>query len=462
MPLTRRALLQAGVGGALACTASVGCAGTIGPMASAQRQALDDELSAVVHDARHPLASLCVLALRSGEVVYEGQWGQRHMDAQQPSASRPATADTLYRVASLSKLITTLGVLRLVEQGALALDADIGQTLGHPLRNPHFPSVPVTLRHLLSHTSSLRDEAGYYWDSASGVQLRDVLQPGGAQHGDGRMWSRRAPPGAYFEYANLPWGVVGGAMEAATGERFDRLMQRLVLEPLGLRGGFEPAEMSPSDLAQLATLYRKRQVVDGREVWRPDGSWVPQVDDYSHRKPVPRAAHDYVPGRNGTLFGPQGNARLSARGCGVVLRMLMNGGVHEGQRFLQASTVRTMLSAQWRSNGLSGAQSNGADLDGMMQAWGLGAQQYLGRGTGQRSDRLVPGSGFAGWGHFGDAWGLRALMVFQPDTRNGMVFLSGGCGFDPDTTPGEYSHMYRFEERILSGLHRHALGGAAG
>ena len=83
---------------------------------------------------------------------------RRHID---PDA--PADRDTLYRIASISKLVTTLGVMRLVEEGRLALDTDVGEYLGWRLRNPHFPETPITVRMLLTHTSSLRDDGGYSW-----------------------------------------------------------------------------------------------------------------------------------------------------------------------------------------------------------------------------------------------------------------------------------------------------------
>jgi CubicO group peptidase (beta-lactamase class C family) len=328
------------------------------------------------------------------------------------------------------------------------------------LRNPFFPTDAITLRMLLSHTSSLRDDAGYYWEDSLKLNLRDVLTPSGPRYGSGAMWSDRAPPGAYFSYANLPWGVIGSVMEAVTGERFDRLMQRLVLDPMGLRGGFHPADFSAADRANVATLYRKRREVDGKEIWDSSGPWVAQVDDYHDSAPVPRAAPDYVPGSNGTLFGPQGNCRLSAEGLGRILLLLLNQGRHEGRQLLSGETVATMLAPQWQFNGLAGVRSNGDSNRGQFQAWGLGLQLFRDVSESAHGDRLVQGGGFSGAGHFGDAWGLTALLVFDPATRNGMVYLSGGPGFNPETTPGSYSSTLRYEEHIRTALYRHALRGA--
>ena len=419
---------------------------------------LDRELSAVAADSRQPLASLSVLAIRDGKVVYQRQFGLKRIDESAPGSNRRADADTMYRVASISKLITTLGVMRLVEDGVLVLDRDVSDYLGYRLRNPHFPDSPITMRMLLTHRASITDEAGYYWEDRLNVNLRDVFTPGGAHYGKGEMWSKKAGPGEYFQYGNLNWGVIGTVMERASGERFDRLMKRVLFDPLGIRGGFNPAEMSAADVANIATLYRKRVEFDGREVWKPDGPWIAQVDDYSQAAPVPRAGPNYVVGTNGTLFGPQGACRLSAADLGKVMLMLMNEGVHEGRRVLSAASVREMLKQQWRADGhgANGDVNSGGGKQ-LMNAWGLGNQHFLDVSGAARGDRLVEGGGFTAVGHLGDAWGLRSAFVFDPKTKNGMIFLSGGPGFDPETTPGTYSALQRYEERILTALYRRVL-----
>ena len=189
----------------------------------------------------------------------------------------------MFRIASISKMVTTLGLLRLVEEGRVTLDADVSNWLGFTLRNPHFPDQPITLRHLLSHNASLRDDAGYSWGADRA--LKDILVPGAAHYGDGKMWSARAPAGAYFTYCNLNWAVIGTLMERVSGERFDRLMKRLVLDPLGLRGGYNPSALAADDVANIATLYRKQD--PETEVWDPNGPWIAQVDDFGKKAPVP-------------------------------------------------------------------------------------------------------------------------------------------------------------------------------
>ena len=421
---------------------------------------LDAELSAIVDDATYPLASLSVLTVRDGKIVYHKQFGHRYIDEKNSANSKPANEATMYRMASISKLVTTLGVMKLVEDGKLALDTDISAYLGYKLRNPNFPADAITLRMLLTHTSSLRDEGGYYWEAKLNVNIKDVLLPDGRLFGDGRVWAKNAKPGSYFQYANFPWGIVATVMERATNERFDRLMRRLLLDPMDLRGGFHPADFTKDELDNTATLYRKRTEINGKDVWNPTGPWVVQVDDYVTAAPEPRALNDYLIGTNGTLFGPQGNCRLSAAGLGKIMLMLMNDGKIDGKQILKKQSVVQMLSRQWRFDATSNNGSNGyGGHQDAMNAWGLGNQQFLDISGAGSGDRLVEGGGFMAVGHTGDAWGLTSALVFDRAKKNGMIFLVGGPGFDPETQSGKYSAHYRYEERILTALYKRAILG---
>lgn len=409
---------------------------------------LDQELAAIASNPACELASLSVLAIRDGQVAYEGQFGQRFIAAG-GLPSKPVDSRTLFRIASISKMMTTLGLMRLHEEGKVDLDADVSGYLGFTLRNPHFPDQPIVLRHLLTHTSSLRDEAGYSW--GADTALKDVLAPGGRLYGDGKMWAANAGPGAYFTYCNLGWGVIGTIMEKVTGERFDRLMRRLLVEPLGLHAGYNPSELPAADVANVAALYRKRTV--DTEVWDANGPWIAQADDYSKAPPAPPPGIErYVIGTNATPFSPTGGLRISARDMGTVMRMLMNGGMHEGKRFLRQATLDRMFSRQWTYDGKGG---NGDSLDGLFNCWGLGNEQFPDDPA--THTRLVEGGGFAAVGHLGDAYGLMSVFAADLKQRNGMIALVGGTSTDPLAYKGMYSSLARFQEQILTAMHRRAI-----
>jgi CubicO group peptidase (beta-lactamase class C family) len=424
-----------------------------------QAAALTQQLQAIVNDPTIPLPSLSVVAVRHGEIVYSQQLGSKRL-AGPASTAQPVDANTMFRIASISKLVTTLGTMKMVEQGRLSLDADISDYLGYRLRNPNFPDHPITLRMLLTHTSSLRDDGGFKYEPA--VDLKDVLLPGRRFYGKGAMWSRTAPPGQYFEYVNFNSGIIATIMERASGERFDRLMRRLVFDPMELKAGFYLADFAPADINDIATLYRKREK-DGDEIWDPNGPWIAQSDDFGAQAPVaPAGLDNYVVGTNGTIYGPQGSLRISANELAKIMLMLMNEGRYGKRQILKPETVAAMLTRQWTLTG-DGKNGNGDsdNFHGLYHAWGLGNQHFVdasavrnGRASG---DRLVEGGGFKGVGHLGWSWGLNALFVFDPETKNGMIYVSSGVGANPDLHPGRFSSEARFQERITTALYRGAI-----
>jgi CubicO group peptidase (beta-lactamase class C family) len=410
---------------------------------------LSSTLQAIVSDSAKPLTSLSALVIRDGQVAFEGHYGQRVVADGKVDHGKAADHDTLYRMASISKLVTTIGAMRLVDAGRLDLDADIGQYLGYAVRNPHFPNVPITTRMLLTHTSSLRDDGGYFFPMD--MPLKAVLLPGAGNAGAGTTWATSdeksdRSPGHYFTYCNLNFGVVGTVMEAITRQRFDLYMQKQVLHPLGIAGGFTPETLTPADIAHVAVLYRKAR----NDVWDPNGPWVPQVDDYQGKTPTPRAGLDaYVPGTNATGFGPQGGLRTSVADLGTIMQMLMNRGTLKGVRILSPQAVAAMLQPQWRK---SPNQDNGDTLNGSLQAWGLGMQQFVDMSGPSTGDRFLEKGGLTGVGHMGFAYGLESGFIFDPLTRNGVVYAIGGVSADPDQNRGRYSAYSIWQERTLDAL----------
>lgn len=432
-------------------------------------QDLDAALQAIQADPKAPLSSLSVLAIRDGQMVYEGHFGHRRMHANAPDSGTATNPQTLYRIASVSKLVTAMGAMRLVDQGRLDLDADISHYLGFTVRNPNFPEVPVSARMLLSHTSSLRDNAGYVFDLNH--SLKDVLDAKGRLFGAGGVWAPRSDsvnsgPGHYFQYVNLNFGVLATVMEAITQERFDKYMQRAVLEPLGIQGGYLAETLQISDVSQLATLYRKGQ--DGS--WNSAGPWVAQTDDFRDQLPLVRPGlSGYVPGTNATGFGAQGGLRISVGGLGTIVQLLMNhgavktgsGSAQKSIRLLSAGAVAAMQHPAWR---YTAPPPNGDTLDGEFYAWGLGMQLYtdtsaIAPGGKAVGDRLVAGGGVTGFGHAGFAYGLQSLLFYDPVRRIGLVYALGGSGVDPAIHRGRYSSFNQWEERIIEAVYTHALGG---
>jgi CubicO group peptidase (beta-lactamase class C family) len=338
-------------------------------------------------------------------------------------AGRALTIDDPVRVASISKLIVTLGVMRLVEQGRLSLDEDVSSYLGWQLRNPAFPDRPITLRLLLSHRSSLQD-AGEAYVIPLGKTVRGAVAAP-------EVFDREHPPGTYFRYSNLNFPIIASALELRTGERFDRLIHGLVLAPLGLDACFNWTMCSDAKVARAVTLYRPDGTIalDGLQGARPPC-------------PVFRAGTDcdlgnYVLGSNGALFSPQGGLRASMRDLAVIGQLLLNRGRHGGRPFLQEDSVATVLQPLWTFNG-----SNGDTGEGFYCAYGLAAQSLPTRTEGCSDDLF--GDGRRAVGHAGDAYGVRSGLWIDTRRRVGIAYFSADNGPDPQGGRSAYRAMEEF------------------
>jgi CubicO group peptidase (beta-lactamase class C family) len=320
------------------------------------------------------------------------------------------------RVASVSKLIVALGVMRLVEQGRVDLDRDVSGWLGWELRNPAHRGTPITLRMLLSHTSSLQD-AGEAYVIPFGKSVREAVA--------GPVFDRAHRPGTYFRYANLNFPVIGSVLEKATGERFDRLIHGLVMRPLGLDACFNWTMCSDAKIARAVTLYR------------PDGSIA--LDELKGQRPacpVFRRGPDcdldaYELGSNGALFSPQGGLRASVLDLAVIGQLLLNRGQHQGRRFLSEASVDTILRPLWTFNG-----SNGDTSNGLYCAYGLASQSLPVKAQGCRDD-LLGGSKLVG--HAGEAYNLRSGLWIDQRRNIGIAYFAPNNPASPSDGRSAYA-----------------------
>jgi CubicO group peptidase (beta-lactamase class C family) len=331
-------------------------------------------------------------------------------------SGRRVTPDDPVRVASVSKLVVALGVMRLVEAGRVDLDRDVGVYLGWPVRNPAFADEAVTLRMLLGHRSGLMDEVDYA--VPLGRRLADTVA-------DTRAWDRAHRPGAYFRYANLGYPVVAGVVERVTGERFDRAMARLVFAPLELDACFNWTTCSDATTARAVVLYDAKGA-------------VVRDDLRGTRPPCPVVAagacdlEGYRLGENGALFSPQGGLRISARGLARIGGMLLR----SGDGFLRPESIAAIEREGWRYDG-----ANGDTSDGFYCAYGMGVQRLALGAPGCREDPF----GGPRVGHAGEAYGVRSGLWLDRARGTGVAFFATGVA---DGDRGPRSAFSRAEERL--------------
>jgi CubicO group peptidase (beta-lactamase class C family) len=321
---------------------------------------------------------------------------------------RALTVDDPVRVASITKLVVALGIMRLAEQGRIDLDRDVSDYLGWRLRSPAFPDAPITLRLLLSHRSSLRDEVNY------------VIPLGGTVQGvlaDPKAFDPEHAPGSYFRYSNLGFPVIGTVLEKATGERFDRLMRRLVLEPMKLDACFNWSGCSAAKIARAGVLYRATGAVALDDLkGKPPECLVNKAPD------APCDLESYRIGTHGGLFSPQGGLRISVRDLAAIGQLLLRKGrLADGTRLVSENSLAEMMRPHWRSDG-----ANGDTEKGFYCAYGL-AVQILGQCA---PDDDPFGDGRTRLGHAGDAYGLKSGLWIDPERGTGIAYFATGIAED--------------------------------
>lgn len=176
------------------------------------------------------------------------------------SRTAPVSRTTQFQVASLSKWFTAVGVMRLVEQGSLDLDAPVSTYLTRwSLPASEFPAQEITLRRLLSHTAGLTDGLGFagYGPEETLPDLAGALARPKGSRGDGVQITQGQPPGE-FAYSGGSYLIAQLVIEEVTGERFEDWMAENVLRPAGMaNSSFDP----PPPGADVAVSWD----VDGSE-----------------------------------------------------------------------------------------------------------------------------------------------------------------------------------------------------
>ena len=334
-----------------------------------------------------------------------------------PQSGRRVTVDDPVRVASVSKMVTAIGVMKLVDQGKLDLNSDVSRWLGWSLRNPNFPNRPITLAMLLAHTASVREHDDDYVIPLGGSVQQVMADP--------KNWESQHGPGDnVFAYVNLNYPIIGSIIEKVTGERFDLWMRANILEPMKLDACFNWPSCSDGAVAHAVELDS------------PAGK--PLKDDLHGLRPAcPVFVKEGSPcdlalwklGENGSLFAPQGGLRISARGLARIGMMLLNGGTFDGVRILSPRAVDTLLAQTWRFDG-----SNGATDGGFYCSAGNGTHQVPNRISGCLDDMGTKGEILVG--HAGDAYGMKSGLWIDRKNGRGIAYFVTGVADPAPKAPG--------------------------
>lgn len=397
-------------------------------------QALNGQMQQAVDEIRnkYDLMGLSVVTVCDGKIS-----GAYHAGLRDYERNLPVNDSTMYRIASISKLVMTTAMMKLYDKKLFKLDDDVSKYLGFTLRNPNHPDRPITIRMLLSHTSSINEGSGYdgfltatYTNVSNPPDFSQLLTPGGAYYTED-MW-RKETPGEYYTYCNANFGLAGTLVEKISGQNFDEFMSENLFIPLGITGSYIAEGVT--DLNNLAVIYRNEE-----------GKWAPQTDDFKGTLSSPRDFSGYKTGTNAAVFSPQGGLRISALELAKVMMLHLDKGTFNGKRIISKKSIRLMHTPQWTYNGNNGDTDGGKD-----KCYGLSVHILTNTPSG---DVIYSDSKMMG--HGGDAYGLISKFYFDPDTRSGLILITNGI-FNP-LTKGSHSVFYDFEEAVFSSARQNSL-----
>ena len=223
---------------------------------------------------------------------------------------------TCFRIASITKWVTAIGLMTLYDQGKLDLDKDISTYLGFKVRNPAYPNVHITARMLLSHTSSLSAKASNYHPDWARI----------GKNGYNPIFDTKVKPGSKYVYADYNGALIGCLIEAISKQSVQTYLNRKVFKPLGITAAYSPKFLP----AGTAT----------KDLLNPKGKVQISVKRDRNRAYNNKADPE---GNNGYTVG---KLYINAESLTKLAQMMYYGGELNGVRILKAKTVQLMESDQ--------------------------------------------------------------------------------------------------------------------
>jgi CubicO group peptidase (beta-lactamase class C family) len=300
------------------------------------RSVMDSQIRRWMTKKHVPGLAACVV--RGTDVVWSGGYGFANLNRQ-----IPFTPDqTIFQIASISKTVTATAIMQLTEMGLLALDDDINTYLGFQVRNAKFPDIPITFRHLLTHTSSIRDDESIYALYAAGdptMTLRDAVSryfPFDGKLANRKLF-RKKPPGAEVRYSNLGFALLGYLVEVVGQMPLEDFLQQNI---------FAPLRMSETSF-YIAKLDPLRQACPYTYAKSPKGKLCPGDGDGNL---LPEGARPKSGFNEHALYSyptlADGMVRTSVHQLANFMIAMMNDGRLEDAQILKKETIDAQLPAK--------------------------------------------------------------------------------------------------------------------
>jgi CubicO group peptidase (beta-lactamase class C family) len=267
-------------------------------------------------------------SIQGGELVWQGSYGLREY-----GTDKKVNDSTLFMIASCSKPVTALGVMLLYDRGELNLDDPVDEYLPFHVRNPNTPETPITIRMLLTHTSSLRDD----WETLiplytleeggdSPLELETFVKAyftEGGEYYKPQTNFDKDPPGSHYDYCNMGYALLGALIEQVSGHTFTDFMKKEIFGPL-----------------QMHDSYWFLKEIPHANIARPHE--MPAKSRKAAREPEVLKHYGYPD-------FPDGQLRTTVSDYAQVIKLMINRGKVGESTFIREGTVEEFLRIQYPS-----------------------------------------------------------------------------------------------------------------
>ena len=315
------------------------------------------------------VVGLGVAVVKDNKIIYTHSFGKKSLEN-----NTDLSNTDIFRIASISKSFAATSIMQLAEAKKISLDDDFGDLVGFKIRNPKFPDMVITLRMVLSHTSSINDSQGYF--------NLDVINPSKNEN-----WAKcytDKQPGVGYLYCNLNFNMIGAVIERITGQRYDSYVKQHILAPLNLYGGYCVDSL---DSERFVSLYEYD--ANTKKHTLAPAAYAARKEELSR----------YRLGESTPILSPTGGMKISATDLAKYMMMHMNYGKSAKVKIISKKSSKQMQTP------LSKEENYGLAL--------------------LTTNDLIEGKTLTG--HTGSAYGLYSAMFFDPKEKFGIVMITNGA-----------------------------------
>ena len=340
---------------------------------SVTEELLPDSLKAIAE--KYSVTGMSAVIIENGQISHVYSYGTRNIET-----GAPFNSSSVLRTASVSGLVSAIGVMKLSDEGIIDIDEPIGNYLGYTVENP-YNKKPITLRQILTHTAAISDYGAYDKVTNNNIEYQTLKEMLNGSYAKSNFYDLL--PGHKHTYSNFGGAIISAVVSAATQQVFNDYMTDAVFAPLNIDAAYLSTGIA--ERGNISSIYRQGKIsysIENMDTFSAKLATIAPVDNY-------RCSH--------------ANLFINAKDLSRIARMLMNGGEVDSVRILSEDAVSEMLNTAAKGTLYKDV------------GYGLYISKY---------NDLVTGRTL--YGQQGGAYGATTMIFFDVVDKSGVVLLVNG------------------------------------